>query len=184
MAAAKSSADRNILILAFVIIIGCFVFYYFYSRPLTREISAINDEINLLDMKVTAAQQYIGKLNQLKKEINNINQQLEEMKTILPDRRETPEVIRQTNQMAVESGLSLIGFTPEPAIEHQYYEAWPIKLTMEGSFHNLGLFFEKTGNFSRIISIEDLEIQAVAENPKPEKTVQATCKANTYVYLD
>jgi len=182
--AATPSADKKILILAVIVVIACGIFYYFYTRPIKTERTSIGQEIELLEVKVAAAQQYIGKLNELKKEGSELNGQLEELKEMLPDRRETPSVIRQTHTMAADSGLRLTGFTPAAAVEHGYYEAWPIQLSMEGSFHNLSMFFEKTGNYSRIISIEDLEISAVDEDPRPDKTIRATCKANTYVYIE
>lgn len=184
MAAANLSTDKNILILTAIVLISCGIFYYYYTVPVKSELAAVEAEIELLDIKVAAAQQYIGKLTRLKEEVTAINQQLAELQGMLPGRRETSAVIRQTHQMAIDSGLRLTGFTPGASVEHDYYEAWPIQLTMEGSFHELGLFFEKTGNFSRIISIDDLEIQGITENPRPDKTIRATCKANTYVYIE
>lgn len=182
--AAASSTDKKILVLAVIVVIACGIFYNFYTRPIKAERVSIDQEIELLEIKVAAAQQYIGKLNDLKVEVSELNRELEELKSMLPDRRETPAVIRQTHTMAADSGLRLTGFTPGTAVQHDYYEAWPIQLSMEGSFHNLSMFFEKTGNYSRIISIEDLQINAVTENPSPDKTIQATCKANTYVYIE
>lgn len=184
MALEKPSADTKIIILAAVIILACGIFYYYYTRPVNQELGLINNEINLLEIKVTAAQQYVGKLDKLKKETARLSAQLEGLKAMLPNRKETPAVIRQTYDMAAKSGLRLTGFTPGGTVEYDYYEAWPIELTMEGSFHNLSLFFEKTGNFTRIINIENLEITALAEDAKPGKTIKASCEANTYVYIE
>lgn len=125
----------------------------------------------------------MGKLADLKEKSRKADLQLAALLEMLPDRRGTPDVIRQTYKMAVDSGLKMTGFTPGPSVEHSYYEAWPIRLTMEGSFHNLSKFFEKTGNFTRIISIEDLEITAVEKDAKPDRTIRASCQANTYVYI-
>lgn len=184
MAIEKLSTTKKIMILAAMLVLVCGLFHYYYTIPIKKELTTVNDEINLLNIKIMAAQQYVGKLAELKKENVQINARLAALKTMLPDRKETPEVIRQTNRMAVDAGLHLTGFTPGVSVEHDYYEAWPIQLTMEGSFHTLSTFFEKTGGFSRIISIENLEVTAVADDPRPDKTIQATCKANTYVYIE
>lgn len=183
MAAVKLSTEKKIFILTAILLIACGLFYYYYTSPVREEINLIEEEISLLNIRVTAAQQYVGKLAELKKETQKADLQLKELLTMLPDRRGTPDVIRQTHKMAVDSGLRMTGFTPGPLVEHDYYEAWPIQLTVEGSFHNLSMFFEKTGNFSRIISIDDLEITAVTKDAKPDKTIQASCQANTYVYI-
>ena len=183
MAAAKLSTDHKIYILTAVIILACGIFYYYYTSPVRAELTLIEEEISLLNIRVTAAQQYVGKLAALREEARKADLQLASLLRMLPDRRGTPDVIRQTHKMAVDSGLKMTGFTPGPSVEHNYYEAWPIQLTMEGSFHNLSMFFEKTGNFARIISIEDLEITAVEKDAKPDKTIRASCQANTYVYL-
>lgn len=184
MAAAKLSTEKRILIAGAILLIACAVFYYYYTSPVKKELALVEEENNLLNIQVTAAQQYVGKLAELRKEANRANSQLASLKQMLPDIKGTPSVIRQTHKMAVDSGLRLTGFTPGPSIEHDYYVSWPIQLTMEGSFHNISVFFEKTGNFSRIIGIEDLDITAVTGDMKPDKTIKASCQANTYVYTE
>lgn len=184
MVAAKLSTERKILIIALIVLIACGIFYHYYTSPVKKELALVEEEINLLDIQVTAAQQYVGKLAELRKEANRADLQLASLKMMLPDIKGTPSVIRQTHKMAVDSGLRLTGFTPGPSVEHDFYASWPIQLTMEGSFHNLSVFFEKTGNFSRIISIEDMEITAVTGEMRPDKTIKASCQANTYVYTE
>ena len=184
MADIKLSTEKKVMIIAALLLIACGVFYYYYTSPIKKELTAVQEEVSLLNIQVTAAQQYVGRLAELNKEAKRANLQLEELKQMLPDRRGTPAVIRQTHKMAVDSGLRMTGFTPGAIVEHEYYEAWPIQLTMEGTFHSLSMFFEKTGNFSRIISIEDLEITAVTKDARPDKTIQASCQANTYVYIN
>jgi len=184
MAPGKISADTKVIIVAVIAILACGIFYYYYTRPVKKEIASMQEEIDLLDIKVTSAQQYIGKLDTLKKETAFLASELAELKTMLPNRKETPSVIRHTFNMAAQSGLRLTGFTPHTTVAYDYYEAWPIELTMEGSFHNLSNFFEKTGNFRRIINITDMEITALTEGAKPGKTIKASCEANTYVYIE
>lgn len=184
MATAKLSTERKILIIAVILLIACGIFYHYYTSPVKKELALVEEEINLLDIQVAAAQQYVGKLAELRKEATRANLQLASLKMMLPDMRGIPSVIRQTHKMAVDSGLRLTSFTPGPSIEHAYYNSWPIQLTMEGTFHNLSIFFEKTGNFSRIIGIDDMEITAVTGEMRPDKTITASCQANTYVYIE
>ena len=52
---------------------------------------------------------------------------------------------------------------------------------MEGSYHSLGVFFDKLSKFSRIVNVSDVKIN---ENKKqlPNQTITATCLATTFVY--
>jgi Tfp pilus assembly protein PilO len=56
-------------------------------------------------------------------------------------------------------------------------------MSLEGSYNNLGLFFQRVANFQRIINVDNIEIK-VLSNPDPDRTISATCTATTFVLLE
>jgi Tfp pilus assembly protein PilO len=52
-----------------------------------------------------------------------------------------------------------------------------------GSYPNLASFFDKVGNFARIININNLTVKSL-KRPKENRTIQANYIATTFVFLD
>jgi Tfp pilus assembly protein PilO len=60
---------------------------------------------------------------------------------------------------------------------------WPITLELDGTYHNLGQFFDRVGRFSRIINVGAVKIKA-KDKPQPGSTIAVTCTATTFVLID
>src|SRR5437588_11431 len=68
-------------------------------------------------------------------------------------------------------------------IEQPMQAEWPITLEVEGTFHNLALFFDRVGKFTRIVNITNLDVRG-KDKPEPNVTITATCTATTFVLFD
>ena len=60
------------------------------------------------------------------------------------------------------------------------YAALPYKLKAEGTYHNLGLFFDRISKFPRIINVGDIIIKAKSAQ-EANATIDAECTATTFV---
>jgi Tfp pilus assembly protein PilO len=56
-------------------------------------------------------------------------------------------------------------------------------MDLEGSYHNLGLFFDRISKFARIINIGSINIKA-KDKPEPNATIDITCVATTFVLVE
>ena len=56
----------------------------------------------------------------------------------------------------------------------------PYRITAEGSFHNLAIFFDRVSKFPRIINVGDISITA-KQGQTPNSTIYADCTATTFV---
>ena len=92
----------------------------------------------------------------------------------------TRDILRRLQALAAQSSLSIQRFTPQPSVQQAMYAEVPFKLQAEGTYHNLGAFFDRISRFPRIINISSINIKA---NPKPEpnSTIIAECIATTFV---
>ena len=55
--------------------------------------------------------------------------------------------------MASESSLMIKRFAPASTIAHEIYEDWPITIDVEGTYHNLALFFDRVSRLS--VTVEE-----------------------------
>ena len=63
------------------------------------------------------------------------------------------------------------------------HSEWPIRLELDGTYHNLGSFFDRVSKFARIINISDVIIRA-KEAPELNLTITVECTATTFVLLN
>ena len=109
--------------------------------------------------------------------------ELDKLLRILPARRNTPELLRRIRQLTEQGNFDLLRFTPGNFIDRDFYSEWPIAIRLNGSYHNLALFFDRVGRFSRIINIENLKVAALPKSLKGH-SISATFTAKTFIYRE
>ena len=60
------------------------------------------------------------------------------------------------------------------------YASLPFKLRAEGTYHNLGLFFDRISKFPRIINVGEIVIKP-RQPQDPTASIEAECVATTFV---
>ncbi|HEY3132403.1 MAG TPA: type 4a pilus biogenesis protein PilO [Acidobacteriota bacterium] len=171
------------MLIALLLLGLAYVFYIYFVAPKREEAKALETRIANLLNEVQKGQIVEARLPQFKQEIAKQREYLENLRHILPEEKETADIIRKVQQMAVDSNLRIKSFTPHQTVQRDFYEDWPILIAVEGSYDNLGAFFEKVSRFTRIINVENISIKAL-ESPGSSRTLSATCTATTFVFLE
>jgi len=73
---------------------------------------------------------------------------------------------------------------PESEEPEKFYDEIPIKVTINGGFHNLLVFFYSIGNLPRIINIEDVSVGDAKEVKGRGYIVNTSCLIKTYMFVD
>jgi type IV pilus assembly protein PilO len=85
--------------------------------------------------------------------------------------------------VAAQSNLTIKSFKPGTTITKQLHAEWPITLELDGTYHNLAVFFDRIGKFTRIVNVSGLDVKA-KDHPAPASTITASCVATTFVLLE
>ncbi len=171
------------VMLAALAVMALGLFWYQLIKPVSGQMEALDEQMGQLTAEVETARAVTARLPQFKADVEELQVQLDELKRVLPDEKETAEIVRRVEELAVESDLSIRSFTPQATVAYEFYEDWPIRMSLEGSYNNLGLFFQRVANFQRIINVDNIEIKALA-NEDPDRTISATCTATTFVFVE
>jgi type IV pilus assembly protein PilO len=139
----------------------------------TAELAVLQEEIN----KGRAAER---KLSQFREEVKRLELELAKLLQILPSKRNTEELIKRIETLTRQGDFSLLKFTPGDFVPKEFYSEWPIDIELQGTYHNLALFFDRMSRFSRIINVEELKILALAG--VPGKSITSTFTAKTFIY--
>ncbi|MBZ5495403.1 MAG: type 4a pilus biogenesis protein PilO [Acidobacteriia bacterium] len=158
--------------------------YWFLLKDLVEVRGKLQTEIAGLEKAVAQASDVERRLDQFKRDLAALDVRLDELRRILPSQKETPDVLRAVQLMASESKLKIIKFAPKPVAPRTFYADWPIQMEVQGSYNALGGFFEKVGQFRRIVNVDDINIKNLEGSTDPTRTLSSTCTATTFVYRE
>lgn len=178
------SQQGKLIVLCGLVLLLCGVFYLYFIRPLQEDLSQTRDRIEKLEVEVAAGEAVRGRLSELKKAVAEQEARLSHLRSVLPEKKETAEIIRKVHEMALDANLKINSFTPRSTVDNGFYEDWPILISLEGNYNALGDFFGRIGAFTRIINVENIHVKSVTEHPTRERTLSATCTATTFVFLE
>jgi type IV pilus assembly protein PilO len=159
--------------------------HYVLVTPIMDEMHSDESQITELDKKIDAGRAAERKLPQFRAEVARLEQELEKLRRILPSTRNTEEIIQKIKALVDQGDFTLKKLTfPKlgAAKSGDPYAEWPISVSVEGRYHNLAILYNRLGNFSRIMNVENIQIKALGV--QVEKTISADFIAKTFVYVE
>ncbi len=157
-------------------------FYFPNFQEMKRIIESKKGELNALNEKITQGRAAERRLPQLREEVRRIELDLQRLVQILPTKRNTEELIKKVEALTRQGDFFLKRFTPKDYINREFYAEWPIDVQLDGTYHNLALFFSRVARFSRIINVDDLVMSGYPNAPGG-RTIGATFTMKTFIYI-
>jgi len=164
-------------------ITGCGIFYYYYEMPVKADMVARQTQLVSLRNDVNKGLSTAKKLPEFRSQVTDLEGRLANLKAILPEEKDAADLLNRMQTVAAQSNMAIKGFKPAPTVTKQLHAEWPITLELEGTYHNLALFFDRVGKFTRIVNISGLDVRG-KDKPDAGATITATCVATTFVLLD
>ena len=149
--------------------------------PAHAELASKRAELAAVTGEVARAQAKASQLPQLQREIKAIETKLLQTTAVLPDEKDPQDVLRNLHEVASETMLNLSSWAPKAIQTKPQYSEWPIALTFEGSYHDLGRFFDRIATMPRLMSITELQVKTNIK-PNARATITASCLATTFVF--
>jgi type IV pilus assembly protein PilO len=170
---------------AFVVlaIAGVGAFYFYYELPMKADIDARDAQLQSIVAGNSKGYATAKRLNEFRQQVTDLEGHLASIKAVLPDEKDAAELLRNMQVVATQSNLTIKGFKPAATTTKQLHAEFPISLELGGTYHNLAIFFDRIGKFTRIINISGLDIRAL-DKPEGNTSITATCTATTFVLLD
>ena len=158
-------------------------FYWFYAVPAQAEMVTREQKLDALRVTIAKGSSTANQLNQFRQQVAELEARLESLKAVLPEEKDVADLLRRIETLARQSNLAIQGFKPSPSVTKQLHAEWPIALQLDGTYHNLAMFFDRVSKFSRIINVSNITIRA-KEKPLPNSTISVVCVATTFVLLE
>lgn len=154
-------------------------FWYFVTRGTRKDTRALQDQISVLQKANAEMQMVSQRLSEFRAAYKNKQEELEELKALLPEQRELTKVLEGIQERARSTGLSLRKFAPKDDMQQDFYSGKKIDVSVQSSFAGLRSFFDQMAHYQRIVSITNFEIKQL-ENQGAAKTVEARFDLTAY----
>jgi type IV pilus assembly protein PilO len=155
--------------------------HYAWLRGLNEEIRVKRTELAGLQQEIQKGRAAERKLAQFREEIKRLELDLAKLLQILPSKRNTEDLIKRIETLTRQGDFTLRKFTPGEFANKDFYSEWPIDIQLEGTYHNLALFFDRMSRFSRIINVEEMRMSAL-NDLAGGKSIAASFTAKTFIY--
>ncbi len=178
---------KALLILLLCIGIGVGWYYYDTEDQLARLARAEKDE-QQLRQTFEKKQAKAVNLERYKKQLEEMKQSFGAMLRQLPDKTEVAGLLVDVSQTGLAAGLEFELFDPQGEIKKEFYAELPIKIKVNGDYHQFGTFISGLALLPRIVTIHDIVIQPKAKRGADKNggagklVMEAVVK--TYRYLD
>jgi len=172
-------------IVAFVILAvgGCGAFYYYYEMPTRADMTGRETQLAALRGDITKGLATAKKLPEFRSQVAELESRLDSLKAVLPEAKDAADLLNRMQTVAQQSNLTIKSFKPGATVTKQLHAEWPISLELDGTYHNLAMFFDRVGKFTRIVNISGLDVKG-KDRPSPNSTITASCTATTFVLLE
>lgn len=158
-------------------------FWSYYATPAQEALAVKQARLAALRADINRGLTTARRLPQFRAEIADLEGRLESLKAVLPEQKDVGDLLRRLQTVATQSNLTIKAFKPEAIATRQLHAEWPITLQLDGTYHNLGVFYDRISKFSRIINVSAVKIRG-KEKPDQNSTIVAECKATTFVLLE
>ena len=164
--------------------------YYFVDKTIMDANEATSKQIVAVKAENDSLRPYENKINELDQQIENLKQQLEIQKRIVPDEKEADNFIRLVQSTAASAGVEVRMYSAKPTSAKEFYVEAPFDLNIDGPYYSMRNFFDQLAKQERIVTVSNLQLAGVgkASDAKvkyqyayaPSETVVASCVATTY----
>jgi len=160
-----------------VLIYGAF--WNFVTSGTRKDTKALQDQIATLQKANMEMQVASQRLNEFRATYKNKQEELEELKALLPEQRELTNVLQGIQDRAKTTGLSVRHFTPKDDVSQDFYSGKKIDVAVQSSFSAQRAFFDQMAHYQRIVSITNFEIKQL-DSQGSAKTVEARFDLTAY----
>src|SRR5260370_31975616 len=130
------SVIMQALVAAAVAVVLVLVGVYVPGSPIARERDEVDSAVQQrtkLNQEVTQLQVYKQRYGELKQQMDALSKQLDTLKTIVPEEKETDELIRLLQGAASASNVQIRRSTSQATVPQEYHDEMPLHVAPDGA---------------------------------------------------
>lgn len=199
------SPQRKAIALVIVMALLGYFYYSFFLQSSIEKRSKLSERQMTLDKQVTEKSRLAAQKDRYIKEVAQLQENLKMVLTKLPNEKDIPELFQAIALAGKSSGVEFLLFEPQAVVkpkidqasaakgskdkkkpaQESFYEEIPLKLSVNGGFHQAVIFFEKVANLPRIINVQNIEMTGLeSKSQGKQRGISTSCLMKTYMFLE
>ena len=160
-------------------------YYFSFYQEGYAKLVAQRGHAQELQRKLTNVRAVANNVGEFEQEVATLERQLEIALKQLPNRKQFEDLLQDITTAGKQVGVAIKSIERKGEIAHDFYAEVPFSLELEGSYHNLAMFFERVARLPRIVNIGSMRVEAQRDqsvNGAVELRVEGT--ATTFRFLN
>jgi len=179
----KLPTKQKVLILFLIVIVEAAALVWFMYLPKHKELTGLQVELAKLQTEIDDKTRIANNLPRLQKEYDQLNLELAQALTELPNSKEIPSLLTSITTVGKSAGLDFLVFRPKGEVPKDFYAEVPVDVTVSGSYFSVANFFAAVANLPRIVNISNVVFSDI-KNVNNRMMTKVTCLATTFRFLD
>ena len=179
----KLPVYQKVLILLVLMSLLVVAFYFLLYEGQMEAYAAQEKKLSSETAKLIENRRIAANLPMFKAEYEKLKTQLDRALTELPDKKEIPSLLTSIGDLARQQGLDVLRFKPANEVNKGFYAEVPVELKLNGSYHDVAMFFDSVGNLPRIVNIDGLKMGG-AKAVDDRISLSVDCRATTFRFLE
>lgn len=179
----KLPKKQKIALLALILVAEGAALYFGLFLPRQTELKELRGRLEGVQNEVMDKQRIANNLPKLKNEYQQLQKDLDQALTELPNQKEIPTLLTSITSFGKGTGNDFLLFKPRAEVPKDFYAEVPVDISVSGSFHSVANFFTAVGNMPRIVNITDVSFADIKQTGG-KTSVKVNCLATTFRFLD
>ena len=158
----KQPQSNRIAIYLGIYILFVVLYIFMGLFPIQERIVSLEGQRDEKQQKLTLVRSRVSSLESLTAEASELKVALERAKQELPNSSEIPKLIKEITETGRNAGLEVRKFTQlgeRDSESNDYVSEVPIALGLEGSFHEIAIFFDQLSKMPRIVHVMNINME-------------------------
>lgn len=138
-------------------------YYFMFYTDTAANLAQHRAAAQKLQRKLTNVRAVANNVPEFEQEVATLERELEIALKQLPDRKQFEDLLQDITTAGKKVGVTLKSIERSSEIEHDFYAEVPFSLELEGTYHNIAMFFERVAKLPRIVNIGAMTVEVTGE---------------------
>ncbi|GAA0793770.1 type 4a pilus biogenesis protein PilO [Marinobacterium sediminicola] len=166
-----------VYLLVFAVVVGAGVHFFIKDKHVAVEREISKEREHKQEYQTKAFQ--VASLDALRKQMADVEGRFAELLKQLPTDKEVPGLLEDITEIGQAAGLEFTLIQLEPERKEQFYVELPIRIMVQGNYHQMGEFVSGVAAIKRIVTLHDFSL-----SPEAGGRLSMEISAKTYRYDD
>jgi len=168
----------KVFVIFILVILIFFLTYYLKISDLNSDLETVRAKEQTLRKTYETRSFEAANLDAYRAQMEEMNGTFKSLLSRLPSKTEVPGLLEDIGARGTESGLTINATTIEADKAAEYYIEVPLKINVDGGYHDMGGFISGVAAMPRIVTLHDYTIT----KKKDSNVLNMQITAKTYRY--